>query len=267
MQEADFDHIAHLYDEDFTFSEIGKLQRISVWQYLDQQLPKNQSLQILELNCGTGHDALNFAQRGHQMWATDIASKMVEVTQAKAQKNGVKHLVQTQVLDIAQLSSKTFGDQKFDWVFSNFGGLNCLNEDDLTQFAQQLSQILKPKGRFIAVVMPKACLWERFYFLLKKDKKEAYRRLNKNGIPVEVEGKKVHTWYYSPQEFKHFFQKEFNFIAQKPIGLFVPPSYLEFYFSKRTSLLKGLNVFEQSLGKLGGLAKWADHFLVDLEVS
>jgi len=262
----DFDHIAHLYDEDFTFSEIGKLQRERVWLYLDSMLPKDTTLDILELNCGTGEDAARFAERGHRVLATDISPKMVEVAKTKSEQKGFANLVASQTLDITALNPTLLNERKFDWVFSNFGGLNCLNEQDLRNFAAHLPQILKTNGRFIAVIMPDACLWERFYFLFKGNKEEAYRRFKKSGIPVPVEGKMVHTWYYSPTDFRNFFEEEFKFKEQKPIGLFVPPSYLEFYFGKRKGLLKGLSLFEGTFGGIGGLSKFADHFLCDLVV-
>ena len=130
----DFDHIAHLYDEDFTFSEIGKLQRERVWLYLDSVLPKTEALDILELNCGTGEDAARFAERGHRVLATDISPKMVEVAKTKSEQRGFANLVESQTLNIATLNPTLLNERKFDWVFSNFGGLNCLNEQDLRNF-------------------------------------------------------------------------------------------------------------------------------------
>jgi len=50
----DFDIAAMHYDENFTFSNIGKAQRQRVFDYLKPFLNSSKTLSILELNCGTG---------------------------------------------------------------------------------------------------------------------------------------------------------------------------------------------------------------------
>ena len=74
-----FDILAETYDTDFTESAIGKLQRERVWQGLYQLLATyNRPLKILEINCGTGFDALALASLGHMVIATDAAEVMIE---------------------------------------------------------------------------------------------------------------------------------------------------------------------------------------------
>ena len=75
-----FDIAAPIYDDVFTYSHIGKLQRGLVHEYLERSLPTNKSLHILEINCGTGHDAIWLSNRGHHIIATDISSEMISVS-------------------------------------------------------------------------------------------------------------------------------------------------------------------------------------------
>lgn len=273
MDPASFDHIADQYDMDFTHSRIGQLQRKAVWDYLDcfveqysNALQENQgkSLKILELNCGTGEDALRFAQKEHQVLATDLSSKMVNVTNTKIIQNHLTDFVETLKIGIEDISPENVG-QDYDLVFSNFGGLNCIQSDDLLNLSLELSKILKPKGHFIAVVMPNYCMMESLYFLAKFQGKKILRRSNPKGLPVNVEGQSVHTWYYSPQQFYKHFTEHFKNIAQKPIGLFVPPSYMEPYFRTKPKQLNALNTLDQSLNRFSTTARIADHFLIDLE--
>ena len=79
MQNA-FDQIASSYDETFTYTEIGKKQRNIVWDYLKRTLPADTQLDILELNCGTGEDALFLANIGHSVTATDASEEMLNIT-------------------------------------------------------------------------------------------------------------------------------------------------------------------------------------------
>src|ERR1700750_2270801 len=79
-----FDNMASTYDADFTMSGIGKLQRERVWFFLSALLQKKgAALKILEINCGTGEDALRLAALGHQVIATDASAVMIETAKAK----------------------------------------------------------------------------------------------------------------------------------------------------------------------------------------
>src|SRR5215472_15307009 len=82
-----FDHLAVNYDAKFTHSSIGRAQRMAVWECA-QQIFKPRS-RLLELNCGTGEDALHFARQGFHVTACDISAAMVEEARKKAKEKGV----------------------------------------------------------------------------------------------------------------------------------------------------------------------------------
>jgi len=261
---ADFDHIADTYDTSFTHSEVGKRQRAQVWHYLDKQLSENQKLNILELNCGTGEDAIFLAQKGHQLTATDISKEMTKVAQQKVKIIGLSNQIQIQTLAVQEVTQQQFS-QSFDCMFSNFGGLNCLSPIDLQTLAQDVPNLLSSKGRFIAVVMPTFCIWESLYFLLKNDKNQAFRRNTNEAVLANVEDRQVPTWYYSPQHFEQLFAPQFTLKKVVPIGIALPPSYLETFFKKHLYLLKTLNLLEKTFSKISFLAAFSDHYLIDLE--
>ncbi len=260
---ADFDHVAHEYDVDFTHSLIGQLQRKRVWAYLNQYLAGKENLKILELNCGTGEDAIQFAQLGHQILATDISSEMVKCTQIKIIQNHLTDFVDTQIIAIEDIVPQKVGEG-YDLVFSNFGGLNCVSAKDLEAFSTQLSNILKDQGRFMAVVMPNYCLMESLYFLAKRNRQQMWRRNTPNGIAVNVDGKEVHTYYYAPKKFYNLFINHFELVGKEAVALFVPPSYMEGFFKRNQGMLRNLNRLDGLFHKLPISAKWADHFLIDL---
>lgn len=261
---ADFDHIADSYDHSFTHTEIGRRQRARVWNYLNKQLPSDIRLRILEVNCGTGEDAVFLAQKGHDVTATDISEEMTKVAQKKLANYSFKGKANTQAV-AAQDLTKHFSTQSFDYIFSNFGGLNCLNHNDLQQFSAQANDLLKAKGHLIAVVMPSFCVWETFYFLLKRNRQQAFRRRSKTAVLANVEAVQVPTWYYSPSDFAQYFSPYFTIKKIIPIGIALPPSYLEPFFKKHLYALKLLNLLEKPLSKFSFLAALADHYLIDLE--
>lgn len=258
-----FDQVAISYDETFTNSVIGKKLRAVVWSYLDGVLVKGSALNVLEINCGTGEDAIQFAERGHTIMASDVSNEMLEVAQQKM-INGKLESVQTIASDMRNIREK-LPNQKFDLIFSNFGGINCIPPKDLTLLASDFSSLLKPNGRFIGVIMPKYCLWEIFYFARKGKWKEGFRRNTKNSLAVKVGEETVETWYYSPAEIKKKFESNFTKIVSRPIGISLPPSYLEDYFRKNIGKLDRLERWEKKLGMISGLSGLSDHFLIDLQ--
>src|SRR6185312_9833172 len=66
-----FDRAAATYDQDFTDSAIGRLQREAVWRQLDDLLLPGDLL--LDLGCGTGSDAIHLARRGLKIHAVDLS--------------------------------------------------------------------------------------------------------------------------------------------------------------------------------------------------
>lgn len=254
--DAEFDIAAVTYDHDFTHSQIGKMQRDRVWKYLDLLLKEKGALKILELNCGTGEDALKFARKGNKVIATDISEKMLEIASAKSMNENVTFFR----LDLNEIESYSL-DADFDLVFSNFGGLNCIDTAALLRLGKNLPSLLKQGGEFVAIVMPRNCVLESLYFLMKGNKQEAFRR-KKESVMANVSGKQVKTWYYSPKEFDLIFNRFLKKRRLKPIGFFVPPSYMEKLFSKRQWLLKTLNTMEKRLGNFSWQASLSDHYFI-----
>lgn len=262
--EEDFDHIANKYDQDFTNSMIGKMQRALVYKYFQPFIQK-EKLHILELNCGTGEDALWFAKKKHQVLATDISNEMIKV--AKEKINWPNNLEFKQ-LDINKINTlfKGKGKEKFNLIFSNFGGLNCLNKQELQSFFHSSTKLVSSNGKLVLVIMPKNCFWESIYFLLKLDFKKAFRRNTSKALKVNVDDKKVATWYYNPKEIKHLANPYFKVIRSKPIGFFIPPSYMESYFIKYPKFLRILEKLEKTTRKWQFLARFSDHFLIELQL-
>jgi len=259
-----FDAVANSYDQSFTFSAVGQSLRKIVHDYLSSVLPVNEKIQILELNCGTGEDALFFGNMGHRVFATDISEAMIEVTKQKVQHAGLENNVTSLVCDINNLDCD-LDENSFDFVFSNFGGLNCINAEELRHFADNLHRLLKPGGRFIAVVMPSFCLWESFYFLFKMNFRNVFRRNTRNPLDVKVGDAIVKTWYHSPSGFMACFYQHFQKLGMKPVGISLPPSYLNDYFEKHPKALNTLDRIEHKIKDISFLANFSDHYLIDMQ--
>ncbi|NMH86662.1 class I SAM-dependent methyltransferase [Flavivirga algicola] len=256
---SDFDIAAKNYDNVFTFSKIGRAQRNRVYSYLNPIINNTtKKLSILELNCGTGADAIKLANLGHSVLATDISKAMIDVAKAKETPKNLDFKIQ----DINTISSQTFQTQ-FDLIFSNFGGLNCLSKKELEAFIKTSKDLLTPNGKLVFVIMPRFCIWERLYFYLKGDLTNAKRRRSNKSVLANIDGIKVPTWYYNPKEIISLAKPQYKPEKIKPIGISVPPSYLEASFISKRPLLDLLIGIEK-IFNFSFLAKYADHFLIEL---
>ena len=253
-----FDIAAINYDNTFTNTKIGWEQRKKVYQNIDFVLNSEKQLDILELNCGTGTDAIAFAEKEHNIIATDISQEMIKVAKTKNNHDALHF----QVLDCNELSENTFQKQ-FDLIFSNFGGLNCLSSSELKKLLKTASEVLQPKGKLIMVLMPKQCLWEQLYFALKGDFKKSKRRNTDEALLVNVDGVQVPTWYYNPKDVEQFIGNNFKITNCTPVGITVPPSYLEKSILTQFPMWNVLKSLEQYISS-AFWAKYADHFLIEL---
>jgi ubiquinone/menaquinone biosynthesis C-methylase UbiE len=255
---TDFDIASKQYDTTFTFSNIGKAQRHMVFKYLKPILNQGKVLSILELNCGTGADAIHFGDLGHRVTATDISEGMICRAKAKVYPKNVSFKTQ----DINSLDTQSF-DKKFDLIFSNFGGFNCLSKRQLESFFNKTKDLLDTNGKLVMVIMPKQCLWEWLYFTLKGDFSKAKRRQTSEAIVANVDGVNVKTWYYNPEEIVSLAETLYTKKRIRPIGIAIPPSYLENSFLAKPPCLSILKRIDTML-KGAFWAKYADHFLIEL---
>ena len=174
---AAFDSFAADYDRSFTTSAIGQRLRAAVWRRLDAAFRPGD--RVLELNCGTGEDAVYLGRRGVHVLATDISTEMLTVTRAKVARAGVAGLV-----DVAQMPIEDLAQHRrlggFDGALSNFGGLNCV--DDLAGAARGLAAVLRPGARVLLCVMGPAVPWEWGWYLAHGQPRTAMRRLRRGMI-------------------------------------------------------------------------------------
>ncbi len=142
---------------------------------------------VLELNAGTGTDAIQLAQRGYRVHATDIAPGMLARIRDKVVARGFEDTVTVQDCSFLELERVT--GAPYDAVLSNLGGLNCVA--DLDAVAKGLDRVLAPGGTAVLVVMPPICLWE-LALVFTGDFRLATRRLSRGGTVCTSRRPRVH---------------------------------------------------------------------------
>lgn len=269
MSAAAFDAVAVDYDRDFTHSLVGAAQRRIVWQSLDDSLrQRGRPSSVLELNCGTGEDALHMARAGHRVVATDVSGGMLRVAFDKFERAGLGHLAQARRLDLQALARGEVTAQDlggpFDLVFSNFGGLNCLSPEALGALAAPLAACLAPQGQAIAVVMPRLCLWESAWALLHLQPRLAVRRWR--GGPVQARlspgQPPLPVWYHGVADMERALGGHFRRERVRPVGLAVPPSSLESLARRAPRWLALMERLDGSWLTAAWGARLSDHVLI-----
>ncbi len=59
---------------------------------------------------------------------------------------------------------------------------------------------------------------------------------------------------------------QFQLKQKKPIGLFIPPSYLEPLIQKNKLLLPVVKWLENAFGNIGFLANYSDHIYIEMKL-
>jgi len=264
-----FDSVAAAYDETFTSSTIGRLQRAATHHHLRREIGQRRGLRILEINGGTGEDACWLAQLGHHVLCTDISTEMMHVARAKADThNGAiaaaGGAIRFQTVGFSELDSLRH-EGPFDLVWSNFGGLNCVAPETLATVAQTLRHLIRPSGSLHLVFLAKRCLWERLFFLWRGELSKSRRRSTPTDAFLDSESTQ-RTWYYSTAELRDLFQP-LRCVGQHGIGLFVAPSYLESWWIRHPLLTRILVALDRWISPLSVTADLADHAYLSFALS
>lgn len=246
---------APIFDQLYTGDRIIQYKRQRVREHILQSLLPEQSM--LELNCGSGEDALFFADHGFRVHATDISEGMLNVLKNKMEgKSGKITIEQCSFTELELLKNKG----PFDYVYSNFGGLNCTCE--LHRVLHSLNHLLNPGGMVTLVIISRFCLWETL-LLLKGKLKTAFRRFfSAKGRKAHIEGKYFKCWYYSPSFIKKHLKDHFEFLALEGLCTLVPPSYMEGFAEKHPSLFDFLTKKEDKLKAAWPWNRIGDYFII-----
>lgn len=232
--------------------------REQIYRHVERYLPPGSK--ILELNSGTGIDAIKFVNDGHNVYATDISEGMVEQLNAKIQLCNVANKLSVRQLSYEHLDQ--IGEKSFDFIFSNFGGLNCIQ--NLTTATRHFNKLLRPGARLTLVIMPRICLWE-MAGVLKGNFGNSFRRFKKGGVMAHIEGEHFQTYYHSLREIKNAFSPDFRFIAAEGLAALSPPPHRGDIPDRHPYLYRFSRKLDASLRYRFPFNRWADHIIVTFE--
>jgi ubiquinone/menaquinone biosynthesis C-methylase UbiE len=253
-----FDSVAEQYDDQFTRSVVGRAQRDAVWRKAAATFSAGQH--ILELNCGTGEDALFLARQGISVTALDASKQMVQQARRRRELEAPYSPISFELLpteDLADLKDAPL----FDGVFSNFSGLNCI--PDLAAVVEQLSARVRPGAQLLLCLSTRICLWEILWYLLRGNFRKAFRRCGGHAT-ARFNDYTIHVQYPTLRHLRTLFSP-FVLRSCTGIGITVPPSYLEPWARKHPRLITALSRIDRALCNLPVLRVIGDHMLIHFE--
>lgn len=248
-----FSRQAKIFDGLYNNDTIIQYKRQRVREHILKYAPIEGAM--LELNCGSGEDAIFFAQKGFRVHATDISNEMLD--ELKEKMNGTLYEDEISIEQCSFTELRSLHNRgPFDYVYSNFGGLNCTSQ--LGEVLGSLDEMVKPGGVITLVIISKFCLWETG-MLFKGKFRTAFRRFFAGkGRKAKVEGSYFKCWYYSSSFIKKYLQSKFEFLSVEGLCSIVPPSYVENFAEKFPGCFRFLVQKENELK-----CRWPWHMMGD----
>ena len=254
--EKGFSKIAKEYEDLEQKSTLIQYKRKQIRGHLLSRLQDESS--ILEINCGSGLDALYFAKKGHKVLATDIAEGMLKEVDTKILANNLQGTLSMKKLSFADLSQ--LEQNKFDCLYSSFGGLNCVDSSLLNKVLQDAGSIIRHGGIITLVIMPKITMYE--WHNIFKGKKSAFRRLKKGGVMANVEGEKVRTFYHSARHVSKLLNKNFEEIRVENIFTIGPSGSSYNFPVNHRRVFSLLTKFDNFCNKTSFLKGFGDYYII-----
>ncbi|HXS37528.1 MAG TPA: class I SAM-dependent methyltransferase [Flavipsychrobacter sp.] len=252
-----FSKQSSLFDDIYSSNTIIQYKREHVRENVNKFLKPDS--RILELNAGTGEDAIYFAQQGHKVHATDISEGMLSQLSKKVSERHLNEKISVEKCSYTALNELN-NKGPFDLIFSNFAGLNCT--DQLDKVLNSFAPLLAPNGQITLVVLPPFCLWETL-LAFRGRFKTAFRRFNsKHGTKAHIEGVYFTCWYYKPSFIIKTLGKDYELLSLEGLCTIVPPSYLEHFPEKHPGLYKFLKRQEAHLKNKWPWRNIGDYYII-----
>jgi ubiquinone/menaquinone biosynthesis C-methylase UbiE len=257
---AAFSKQAPLFDALYSPDTIIQYKRKRVRAHVNRYLQPNSA--ILELNAGTGEDALYFAGLGHNVHATDISEGMQQILRQKIDQSKAGEHVSYEICSFTELENLE-QQGPYDYIFSNFAGLNCT--DRLEKVLDSFSYLLREGGFVTLVILPKFCLWESL-LVFKGKFKTAFRRFSgRKGSQAHIEGEYFRCWYYNPSFIRHHLKDLFKVVSLEGLCTVVPPSYIEGFAVKHPKLYRLLEKKEDKWKDKWPWKVIGDYYIITLQ--
>ncbi len=247
-----FNGIAAKYDSVFDAGEVTRTLRARIHALIASLVAP--SSHILDINCGTGTDALAIAAMGHSVVGVDIAPLMIKEARVKGSGNSRVRFAEGTFSDLG-----TSQQNDFDLVLSNFGGLNCA--PDVAGIGTQVDSLLKPDGYFVAVVMPPFSLWEVSAKIARGQFITAARRVLRAKAIAAFDRETFSVHYHTPGALTKALRPHFRRTDLFGLNILSPPPHARRFAASFPRLSLALTRLDDLIRPVPVLRSMGDHYV------
>jgi len=137
-------------------------------------------MRILDLGCGTGRWAIDFAKTGANVVAVDFSPKLLEIAKKIADEKNLNNI------SFFESGAQDFVHGRYDIIF--IGGLLCyLNDDDVAKTFKNCKSMLLPQGRVVirdSISLRKRMIKQGDYPVIYRPPQELISIAEKNDFKV-----------------------------------------------------------------------------------
>ena len=142
MQSDWYQHFFHGIALDFWRAAVAPNTLAEV-EYVQRMLNVKPGARLLDIPCGDGRHALEFAARGYGVTGVDLAAENIRDAQAAAQQRGVE-------LELRQSDKRDLPwTAEFDGAYCLGNSFGYLDDQGMRDFIAAVARALKPGARFV----------------------------------------------------------------------------------------------------------------------
>lgn len=200
-------HIINSYENSkeenrLTTNNARRIEFLNTTRVLDELLGQQQK--ILDCAAGTGIYAFYLAELGHQVTATDLTPRHVELINKELENKS--YTMNTAVLDATDMSC--FADESFDVVLNMGPFYHLLSEEKRTKCLSECLRVLKKGGLLFTAYIPRFYVFQ-YVALSDKDYLDARlaQQLVETGVLRHDDEKCfwTDTYYSTKSEMEHHY--------------------------------------------------------------
>jgi SAM-dependent methyltransferase len=196
-----------------------------------------------------------------QLVSCDISSRMIDLARQLAASANTSERIDFRVLPNEEIGSLD-GENLFDGAFSNFCGLNCV--EDLPAVVRELTRLVKHGAPVLLCMMGRFVPWEIAWFMAHGEPGKALRRLRGNSFGPSSPGS-VCIQRPSVSEIARVMSPAFRLQRWSGVGIAVPPTYTENRMQHFPRLIQGLAAIDRLIGELPLFRRMADCVILEFE--
>ena len=141
-------------EDRLTTNNARRIEFVNTVKVLDEHIQKNSK--ILDCAAGTGVYAFYFAEKGHDVTATDITPRHIDIINQNLSDK--QYSMKTAVLDATDLS--VFADESFDVVLNMGPFYHLISEEQRNRCMDECIRVLKKNGILVTAYIPRFYIFQ-----------------------------------------------------------------------------------------------------------